>query len=215
MQTSTAAAVINQGLTIWTTLPVAEALIGFFGGAGAVLIWELILKPRRERRNVARVIAAEVLVNLQFMYGRRVRQRSAPTHVPASSSLSLVAFQSVGDRIGELPADEIRAVVELYAHFDMLNRLVRHHSASVEKRDAYPPDSDDWHRYHRRKSVTLDAFKAGMEATISDGERVLLALEGIGKRKGRLNQKKLTEVREATETEALEAQRLRAERLAE
>ena len=47
-------------------------LTGVLGGAGTIFIWEVLIKPSRERRNVAEMLSAEVSINMQMLAAARV-----------------------------------------------------------------------------------------------------------------------------------------------
>jgi hypothetical protein len=55
----------------WLT-EVSPWVQGLFGGTGATLFWEGILKPVRARRSLAHVLAEEVAHNLQYAAEQRL-----------------------------------------------------------------------------------------------------------------------------------------------
>lgn len=120
-------------------------LLGLFGGAGATLLWELVLKPMRERRNVAEVLSAEVSLDLQLLAATELYARS--DNVPSDFELSTMVFDAMAERIGELPSQTVSEVIFLYQYFKHLNKLPKTYVKSVDDLRAAPADSP------RRKAV--------------------------------------------------------------
>lgn len=121
------------------SLDVVSLLTGLFGGAGATLLWETVLKPRRERRSVAQVLSAEVSLNLQLLAAALVGADAKK--LPPDFRLSTMVFDAVAERIGELRPDDVGEVVFLYNHFTNLNRLVEFYVQYVDDLRACPPDA--------------------------------------------------------------------------
>lgn len=44
-----------------------DLVAGLFGGFGAIVLWESLLKPRVVRRQVARLLLAEILLYVRFL----------------------------------------------------------------------------------------------------------------------------------------------------
>ena len=114
-------------------------LLGLFGGAGATLLWELVLKPMRERRNVAEVLSAEVSLNLELLAAAELHAR--PDNVPSDFELSTMVFDAMAERIGELPSQTVREVIFLYRYFKQLNELPKIYVNSVDNFRAVSADS--------------------------------------------------------------------------
>jgi hypothetical protein len=96
-------------------------LTALFGGAGATLLWEVLLRPKRDRRNVAEVLSAELSHNMQMLAATAVNAR--PDTVPPDLALSTMVFDAVTEKIGELPSETIGEVVFIYRYFQQLNAL--------------------------------------------------------------------------------------------
>lgn len=96
-------------------------LLGLFGGIGATVLWELILKPARERRSIAEVVAAEVSINMQLLTAAQVM--GSARKVPPDFAASTMVFDGIVSSIGQLPPAAIREVVFLYRYFHELNRI--------------------------------------------------------------------------------------------
>ncbi len=114
-------------------------LLGLFGGAGATLLWELVLKPMRERRNVAAVLSAEVSLNLELLSAAKLLAR--PDNVPSDFELPIMVFEAMAERIGELPSQTVREVIFLYRYFKQLSELPKIYVRSVDTLRAVPADS--------------------------------------------------------------------------
>jgi hypothetical protein len=95
---------------------------GLFGGAGATLLWEGVIKPAKDRRSLAHVLAEEVSHNIQYAASARSFILHDPKRIPGDFSLSTMVFSSVADRLGELP-ELVNEIVLLYRRTEELNRL--------------------------------------------------------------------------------------------
>jgi len=111
-------------------------LLGLFGGAGATLPWELVLKPMRGRRNVAKVLSAEVSLNLQLLAVAKLHAR--PDSVPPDFELSTMVFDAMAERIGELPLQTVSEVIFLYRYFKQLNEHPKSYVKFVDNLRAAP-----------------------------------------------------------------------------
>lgn len=106
----------------WTWLVQASPwLQGLFGGAGVTLLWEGVVKPRRERHSLAHVLAEEVAFNLQLAVGQLVMFEHNPAGIPSDLKFLNKVYESLTPRIGELDTELIGDVVLFYATLDSLN----------------------------------------------------------------------------------------------
>jgi hypothetical protein len=118
---------------------VEQILLGLFGGAGATLLWELLLKPLRERRSVAEVLAAEVSLNLQLLAAAKLHAR--PDKVPPDFELSTMAFDAIAEKMGELPPQTVAEVLFVYRYFKQLSSLPKSYSQFVSDLRATPVEA--------------------------------------------------------------------------
>jgi hypothetical protein len=103
------------------TITLAQVALGLFGGAGATLLWELILKPRRERQAVAGALFAELLRIEQYV--KAFLERSDRSRFPTEFHVSTFVFDSLTSRIGELHLSTLAELVGVYAKMHELNRI--------------------------------------------------------------------------------------------
>lgn len=85
-------------------------LLGLAGGAVTVLLWEVFLRPAREGRVVAEVLAAEVSYNLQYLVATIVRPNRRG--IGADFKISTQVFDSTLDRLGFLPPQRASRALE-------------------------------------------------------------------------------------------------------
>jgi hypothetical protein len=106
----------------WLTL-LSPWFSGFFGGAGAILLWEGFLKPSRERRSLAHVLAEETAQNLNLaaMQLNLIRTGRSPEAVRPWAPLSSIVFQAAVPRLGELPY-HVSKVIAVYRLLEIVNR---------------------------------------------------------------------------------------------
>jgi hypothetical protein len=102
---------------------ISPVLQGLFGGAGATLLWEGVLKPARERHNLARVLAEEISINLQIAATMRVYRTQEARHVPSDFGFVTGTFTAVANRVGELPTRLVSPVILFYASLAQANQL--------------------------------------------------------------------------------------------
>jgi hypothetical protein len=105
---------------------------GLFGGAGATLAWEGLLKPTAARRSLAHVLAQEVGHDLQIAAGARASIKYDPDAVPGDFGLSTMIFDAVAARLGELP-HLTGEIVLLYRRAQVLNQMPRGFADSLRE----------------------------------------------------------------------------------
>jgi hypothetical protein len=101
----------------------SPVLQGLFGGAGATLLWEGVLKPARERRSLAQVLAEEISLNLQIAAAMRIYLTRDARHVPRDFGFVTGTFTAVANRVGELPTRLVGPVILFYAGLAQANVL--------------------------------------------------------------------------------------------
>lgn len=134
-----------------------EVLVtALFGGAGATLLWELVLKPMRERRAVAEVLAAEVSLNLQLLAA--AGSLANPRKIPPDFKLATRVFESIADKLGELPPQVVAEVVFLYHYFNELNEQPRAYVDCVKEIRGYELDSANYRATEREIFANVAVF---------------------------------------------------------
>jgi hypothetical protein len=80
-----------------------------------VVIWELVLRPSRTRRNLALLLIAEIELNLEEVaYCQAVREEATGSFVGAPL-LPRGSFTASQGSLGELPPPDVRALLRFYA----------------------------------------------------------------------------------------------------
>ncbi len=131
-------------------------LAGAFGGSGAVLLWELALRPWVHGRSVAEVVSAEVSLNLEYLAAASMLAK--PNKIPGDFSLSTAVFTSLTDRIGDLPPDLVGEVIFLYRYFDELNRMPSHFGESLRELRGYEANSVSYQASERELGAAVVVF---------------------------------------------------------
>lgn len=144
---------------------VQALLVGLFGGAGATFVWELVLKPLRERRAVAEVLSAEVSMNLQLLAAAKTLASS--TRLPADFTVSTAVFDSVVTRIGELPPRLVGEVVFLYSYFSELNGQPRMYRESVKELRAYQAGTQKYTQVQMELLAQVGVFNQYVDKVIA------------------------------------------------
>lgn len=149
----------------WVT-PASTILLGLFGGAGATLLWELWLKPRRERKQVARALSAEVSLNLRHLVAMSSVGMQTNRAIPADFELSTLMFEAIADRVGELPLPVLSRLIPLYNRFRYLNRAATEYGALIDKRDAHVDKGAKFLSLASEVNAANEAFYRTLETTI-------------------------------------------------
>lgn len=99
---------------------------GIPGGALFTAAWSLWIKPQRERKNLARALRVEVVANVSYLLDTLIDLHTGA--IPFSLQVGTLLYQSVAQRLGELPLPVASAVVLVYRDFELLNVAVeRYH----------------------------------------------------------------------------------------
>jgi hypothetical protein len=131
-------------------------LAGVFGGSGAVLLWELALRPWVQGRAVAEVLSAEVSQNLEYLTAASML--AMPKSIPGDFSLGTAVFASLTDRIGDLPPDLVGEVVFLYRYFEELNRMPSGFSESLRELRSHEVGSANHQACERELGAVVAVF---------------------------------------------------------
>jgi len=138
-----------------TLITVITAL---FGGAGATLVWELLLKPMRDRRSLAEVLSAEVSINMQLLGAAKVM--ATPRKVPPDFRLSTHVYNSVLPRLGEPPSALVGEVVFLYRYFEEMNEHPKLYTQLLDTFRATDPRSPHRKVIDREIQATIHVFNS-------------------------------------------------------
>ena len=140
-------------------------LTGLFGGAGATLLWELVLKPMRERRGIAEVLSAEVSMNLQLLGAASTLAN--PRKIPPDFRLSTAVFESITDKVGELPPQLVAEVVFLYHYFTELNEQPKAYVDCVKEIRGYDSGSQNCQSAEREILAQVAVFNQYVQKAIT------------------------------------------------
>lgn len=147
------------------------AILGLFGGVGATVLWEGIVKPYRERRNLARSLATEILTNrirLQKTFSIRA---STPKTLPFNLQLSTLVFESVAEKIAELPEEILPELIQLYNHFISVNAIKAHLKGNLDQRPG--ADASTVEILKKKYLKGLDGLDSNIQASISAADKLL------------------------------------------
>jgi hypothetical protein len=135
-------------------------LQGLFGGTGAMVLWNVVLEPGRQRRSLAKGIGAEVFLNLRQVALASALLRKQQRVIPADLRLSLLTFTAVAPVIGYLDASLVTDLTGLYAEFAAVNRLVdAWAAASKEYRQLAGEDVGARHRHEAHTKNLLVVYQ--------------------------------------------------------
>jgi len=108
-----------------TQLDFSSLVVGIVVGTVPLLVWEGFIKPRRERRALATVIADEIAHNVRLVV--RFQQTSVDaTGIRKHPIFSCIVFDALVGRMGELPAYDVGAVIGIYRRFKLANQMTSH-----------------------------------------------------------------------------------------
>jgi len=157
-------------------------LQGLFGGAGATLLWELGLKPGRERRALARALGAEVGLNLQYIAGARAVLDRQPRSIPADFKVPTLTFTAVAPVIGQLDAVLVADLTALYAEFFALNDVVEMwNGALTEHRKLSGEDVGPRKRSEQQLNKMLVVYRTSLDRTVGRANDALPKLRSASR----------------------------------
>lgn len=140
-------------------------LTALFGGAGATLVWELVLKPMRERRAIAEVLSAEVSINLQLLAA--AKSFANPKKIPSDFTLSTTVFESITEKIGGLPPQLVPEVVFLYGYFRELTEQPKAYVDYVKEIRGYDSGSQNYQNVEREILALVAVFNQYVQKAIT------------------------------------------------
>lgn len=153
-------------------------LSGLFGGAGAVLLWEGVLKPVAVRRRTAKVLGAEVSFNKLVMIAHRSGRTVDPGGLPADFHLTSRGFDVVVDGIAELSVEFLVPVLLFYERVRHLNAVAEAYWRDVDRWKAMQP-GDERKSSERELDRTLSVFDSGLDVAIREAEQLIPKLREV------------------------------------
>jgi hypothetical protein len=104
----------------------AGSLLGLFGGVGATALWEGLVRPRRDARNIARSLSAEIRLNHERLVRAVKTREESPRSIPFNVHLSTLVFESAVEKLAELPEEVLPDLVRVYHRFTSINAIRNH-----------------------------------------------------------------------------------------
>ncbi len=96
-------------------------ILGLFGGIGATIAWEGIIKPRRDKRILAYSLSEEIRYNRDAS-AEDIDGMGENYHIPSETGHSTVFFKSVAMQIGALPEVTL-LLIKFYRTVEALSTL--------------------------------------------------------------------------------------------
>jgi hypothetical protein len=156
----------------------AKVLLGPALALIPVLVWELVIKPSRIRRNLAILLVAELELNLEELAYYRVCREHVPDMRLVNLMLPRVSFLASQASLGELPPESLRELIRFYSITD---RFAATHEGLESAEAAFLETTDE-----RQKEILLNARAVGrraLERLIEDawtvGTRVRFLLDRL------------------------------------
>jgi hypothetical protein len=118
-----------EGFWLQTTITV---IVSLFGGGGVLVLWEGLIKPRRERKSLEAGLAAEIHHAAQYMKSHLELADHQRRRVPPDFHVSTTIYRSVAARLGDLSGEQLGRVVPLYRQFEELNRIPSIYASYVQ-----------------------------------------------------------------------------------
>ena len=162
--------------------------VGLFGGFASIALWEGIIKPRRDRKAIAVILAVEVERVLQVLINFRVNL----TNDPHAAHVSLVAyntmFQLVARELPVLGADVCEDVVDFYQSLAHVDQGLATAFSLLEAKRAEPQRSA---QLDAERKAFLGEMRTGTAPVVDRGRALLVRLNEIAGRKGWERQERL------------------------
>lgn len=109
------------------------AVLGALIGSATTIVWETLLKPRRERTGMAAALNAEVAFIILVV--DRYVSRAERDEVPIDFRAPTTVYRALAGRLGELPPDIAFLLATLYSALDEANTLPAHYRAVLQYRE--------------------------------------------------------------------------------
>ena len=157
----------------WMSSSAGNVLLAILAGAGGSALLELFWRPRRDRKRAASLFVAEVALNTELLLLQAHARTTNPFGIPADLRMSTIAWESAADLISELPAEMVRALVQLYNQYHSLNRQIDGFGGYLDAFKAAPSGSSEERDAETMVLRVIDVFNTGLDATLRNGQTVL------------------------------------------
>jgi len=145
-----------------------------------ILIWELGLKPRQQRIQLAKTLLRELLYNrLQLETYEKIDPRTSDTALPSRVSCSTVAFEALATHVGELASATASEVILLYNQLSRFNLFARDYDTIIEQINTGMLDPGGMARYQVQRDMIVEAVRDQRLICLKGIEMVLNALKPL------------------------------------
>lgn len=164
----------------WLASSTGTILLAVLAGAGGSALLELLWRPRRDSRRAAAMLTAEVVLNTELLILQAHARTKEQMSIPSDLRMSVIAWNAVAPLVSELPTGTVRQLVKLYNQYEALNRHIESFGEALDRyknAEAGTPECADAETMVLR---ILDVFNTGLDATLGNGQALLLPLAELG-----------------------------------
>ena len=144
-------------------LNASSLLAGMLIGLIPALVVELSFKPRRAAQNVAKVLRAEIALNLYLLGLQRTYRSRNPKSIPSDFGLSKTAYDAVSSMIGELEGILLTDVILIYRRFAYLLEVRDLFGQFYDQREESAEGSDKRRKLDQHLNTALEAFYRNLD----------------------------------------------------
>jgi len=138
------------------------SILGLFGGVGATVVWEGLVRPARNRKHLARLLVAEIRMNLRQVEWMIESRKANPEFLPLNLSLGTSIFDSFSAQVGDLPEELLLELIELYTRFRNLTQVGATLPTLLEEYELSPEASDRKTILESRIISRIDGLYGGL-----------------------------------------------------
>lgn len=128
-------------LSEWIAGELGSIALALLAGAGGSALLELIWRPRRIKRRVARLLAAEIAMNTQLVALTAAMMKVQPPKMGPGFRVSMLVWDAARESVTELPDAELREVIALYGSYHEINRDAETIDALMDSAEGLEPNS--------------------------------------------------------------------------
>jgi len=139
-------------------------LLALLGGVGGTIMWEGFVLRRRDRKSLARIIAAEIALNMALFKAQVHLRKTYPTTVESDFQVTRSVFDSVSKEVGIFSSDILEKILHFYFNVDQINRISTRF-IDVQQNFEYNLNNEQ-----KKKALgELSAYSEGIERLCKDG----------------------------------------------
>jgi hypothetical protein len=144
-----------------------------------VFVWELVLRPQRERFQVAKLLRVEIQVNLRMLIRTRIWREESPKGIVRDFFTTRIALEALAGRMGELPARVLDDVLRLYRSLEQLDTISERYREHMRELTTRPEGSAKLAEYDATRISALDAFDETLNTALDLGIRASKGLDEV------------------------------------